>query len=233
MQLFYAPGIEQGNFTLPPDESHHCLHVLRHRQGDYIWVIDGVGGLYKVVITQPNPKECAFTIEEKIPLPPIPPVHIHLAVALTKNADRWEWFAEKATEIGVSAITPLLTTRTERRHLRTDRLQKILITAVKQSVKAAVPVLHPPTAFTAFINLPKPNTTGFIAYIDDNNQLLHHVYKPATNVVMLIGPEGDFTPDEAQQAIAAGFTPVSLGKSRLRTETAAVTVCHTFNLLNF
>lgn len=233
MQLFYAPGIPQGIYTLPPDEAHHCLHVLRHRQGQTIWVIDGAGGLYKAVITHLSPKECAFTIEQQLPLPPVPPIYIHLAVALTKNADRWEWFAEKAAEIGISAITPLLTDRTERRQLRPDRLQKILITATKQSVKATVPLLLPLTAFNRFIQQPPAeNTARYIAYIDDNNQLLHHVYTPGTNVVMLIGPEGDFTPDEAQQAIAAGFVPVSLGKSRLRTETAAITVCHTFNLLN-
>lgn len=233
MQLFYAPEINEGNFTLPPDEAHHCLHVLRHRQGDAIWIIDGKGGLYKAIITQANPKNCSFSIEQKEFPDPIPAVNLHMAVALTKNADRWEWFVEKATEIGVSSITPLLSARTERKHLRTERLNKILITAVKQSVKATVPVLNPLIDFASFIKTQQINPGAkYIAYIDDNNQTLSKVYTKGTNATMLIGPEGDFSPDEVNMAIAAQYQPVSLGKSRLRTETAAISVCQTIALLN-
>lgn len=234
MQLFYAPEIARDINVLSPEESHHCIHVLRHKVGDTIHLIDGVGKFYKVLITKASLKACEYEILEIVQSEQEPPVNIHLAVAPTKNIERWEWMLEKATELGVSQITPLMTKRTERANLRIERLQKIILSATKQSLKAIVPVLHPPTGFAQLISN-QLQTTGIqklIAVIDDNNLHLWRVYTKSNDALILIGPEGDFTPEEIELAYQKGFSPVSLGRSRLRTETAAIAACHTLNMLN-
>lgn len=234
MQLFYAPDLIRGIHILPQEESHHCIHVLRHKQGDTIHIIDGVGHFYRAVITNAHLKQCAFEIQEITPSDQEPAVNIHIAVAPTKNIDRWEWMLEKTTELGVSQITPLMTKRTERQHLRTDRLQKIIVAATKQSIKASIPLLHPLTDYTRFISEQalQPNQQKLIAVIDRNNKHLWQVYSKGEHVVLLIGPEGDFTPDEMELAYQNKFEPVSLGRSRLRTETATIAACHIVNVLN-
>ncbi len=234
MQLFYAPQIVQNSFVLDETESRHCIQVLRHKLGDTIQLIDGIGGRYTAIITHAHPKKCAFEIQKTIQLN-THPFDIHIGIAPTKNISRFEWFLEKATEIGVNQITPLLTQRSERRKLRVDRLQKILITAMKQSTKAHLPQLNPLILLQKFIDqeIQKPiSSFNGIAYLTDNNQTLSKVYTKGRNALILIGPEGDFTPEEINFALQRDFEGVSLGNSRLRTETAGIIACHTLHLVN-
>ncbi len=245
MQLFYAPQITQNNFVLDEVESRHCIQVLRRSIGDTLQIVDGVGGMYRAVITNPHPKKCAFSIEESL-VYPTKPYQIHIAIAPTKNINRFEWFLEKTTEIGITQITPLLTQRSERKKLRADRLQKILITAMKQSAKAYLPQLNALIPFKKFISqksnelLPSINSSDEssgelfkgIAYLNDNNLPLSKVYTKGRNALILIGPEGDFSPEETNFALQHGFEGVGLGDSRLRTETAGIVACHTVHLVN-
>ncbi len=243
MQLFYAPQITRNNFVLDEIESRHCVQVLRRKVGDTLQIVDGEGGMYKAVITNAHPKKCAFSIEETLTFSS-QPFQIHIAIAPTKNINRFEWFLEKTTEIGITQITPLLTQRSERKKLRTDRLQKILITAMKQSVKAHLPQLNELIPFKKFIVQKAENSkldTGStapnelfrgIAHLADNNLPLSKVYTKGENALILIGPEGDFTSEEINFALQHGFEGVSLGESRLRTETAGIVACHTLHLVN-
>lgn len=244
MQLFYAPQITQNNFVLNETESRHCIQVLRHGMGDILQIVDGVGGMYKAIITHAHPKKCAFSIKETL-IFPTQPYQIHIAIAPTKNINRFEWFLEKTTEIGITQITPILTQRSERRKLRTDRLQKILITAMKQSVKAHLPRLNELMPFKKFISEPTNqlinsvneetspiNTFKGVAYLGENNLPLSKIYTKGENALILIGPEGDFTSEEVNFAIQHGFVGVGLGESRLRTETAGIVACHTLHLVN-
>ena len=243
MQLFYAPQIIQNDFVLDEIESRHCIQVLRKKVGDKIQIVDGEGGMHKAVITHAHPKKCAFAIEESSNFPKRP-FGIHIVIAPTKNINRFEWFLEKATEIGIDQITPIITQRSERKKLRADRLQKILITAMKQSVKAHLPKLNEVIPFKKFIaqagtdsvlgDQSNSSSRLFkgIAYLADNTQPLSKVYKRNENAVILIGPEGDFTSEEINFALQQGFEGVSLGSSRLRTETAGIVACHTLHLIN-
>ncbi|MEZ4887602.1 MAG: 16S rRNA (uracil(1498)-N(3))-methyltransferase [Chitinophagales bacterium] len=233
MQLFYAPQITQENFVLDEIESRHCIQVLRKNIGDTLQIVDGTGGMYEAIITHAHPKKCAFKIVSTITYPNNP-FQIHIAIAPTKNITRFEWFLEKTTEIGITQITPLLTQHSERKNLRTDRLQKILITAMKQSVKAHLPQLNELIPFKKFITNNSSSTDLFkgIAYLDDNNLPLSKVYTKGKSALILIGPEGDFSPEEINFAVQHGFEGVSLGNSRLRTETAGIVACHTLHLAN-
>jgi len=212
--------------------------------GDTLQIVDGVGGMYKAVITHAHPKKCAFSVEETF-VSPTESYQIHIAIAPTKNINRFEWFLEKTTEIGITQITPILTQRSERRKLRTNRLQKILITAMKQSVKAHLPHLNELTPFKKFITQKANHLTGeslvkastnnifkAVAYLGDNTSSLSKVYTKGKNALILIGPEGDFTSEEINFAVQHGFEGVSLGDSRLRTETAGIVACHTLHLVN-
>ncbi|HRK26494.1 MAG TPA: 16S rRNA (uracil(1498)-N(3))-methyltransferase [Chitinophagales bacterium] len=235
MQLFYAPDVLNGQYVLPPDEAHHCIHVLRHKTGDTIELIDGQGNFYHATIANAHPKNCTFTVQSVTPSLSEPAVNIHLAVAPTKNIERWEWMLEKITELGITHITPILTRRTERQHLRLDRLQKVILSAVKQSLKARLPVLNNPIPYDSFIigqnqfTFPQQN---FIGVIDNQHKHLLSAYQKGGNALLLIGPEGDFTPEEITLALSHHFEPVWLGRSRLRTETAAIAGCHIVNMLN-
>lgn len=243
MQLFYAPQIIQNDFVLDEIESRHCIQVLRKKVGDKIQIVDGAGGMHKAVITHAHPKKSAFAIEESSNFPN-KPFGIHIAIAPTKNINRFEWFLEKATEIGIDQITPIITQRSERKKLRADRLQKIVITAMKQSVKAHLPKLNDVIPFKKFITqtntdsvlgdsaTPSNQLFKGIAYLADNTQPLSKVYKRNENALILIGPEGDFTSEEINFALQQGFEGVSLGSSRLRTETAGIVACHTLHLMN-
>ena len=232
MQLFYAPDIAT-NPVLPEEESGHCTRVLRLAEGAEIELTDGKGSFYRAVITAAHPKHCAVNILETWKPGKPWDAYIHIAVAPTKHIDRMEWFAEKATEIGIDEITCLRCRFSERKELKTERLNKILVSAMKQSLKAVLPQLSEMTPFAEFVARPFDGQK-FIAhcYKGSDRKELTELYRPGENALILIGPEGDFSPEEVEQALACGFRPVMLGPSRLRTETAGVVACHTIQVMN-
>lgn len=232
MHIFYTPDLSGNTYTLDESESKHCVRVLRLEQGDEIILVDGRGGMFTAQIEDPNPKRCAVKVVKSELNYGLRNFSVHIAIAPTKNIDRIEWFLEKATEIGIDRITPLLCRFSERKEIKNDRLEKVMISAMKQSIKAKLPQLDPLTKFSDFITQPFEGQK-FIAHCDEQHRdLLKKIMVPNQNYLILIGPEGDFSSEEIEKAIQAGFHPVSLGDSRLRTETAGVVACHTFNLIN-
>jgi 16S rRNA (uracil1498-N3)-methyltransferase len=231
MELFYSCEISGGICCLDKDESAHCAKVLRHRSGDEISVIDGCGTLYRCRITSDNPKAVEATVLSSEENWGGHDYKLHLAVCPTKNNDRYEWFAEKACEVGVDSISPVIGEHSERRIFKTARLEKILISAAKQSLKAAVPVVSEPISVKEYITAHKDdeNTLKLIAYCFEDDRVPRRSIKEVLqgfegrDIIVMIGPEGDFSHEEAEMALAAGFIPVHLGASRLRTETAALT----------
>ena len=211
------------------------MRVLRYSVGDEILITDGKGTTYTARITNPHPKHCDFEILSREKQEPHHHFHLHIAVAPTKNIERLEWAIEKCVEIGVDEITPLLCRFSERKQLRTDRLEKIILSAAKQSLTPYLPVLHELTRYDEFISRQKEDisTQKFIAHCyKEDKRVLKNEIEQGRDVLVLIGPEGDFSEQEIAEALAAGFIPVSLGNSRLRTETAAVVACHTAVLVN-
>lgn len=231
MQLFYAPDIAV-NPELPEDEAQHCIRVLRLTEGDEIYLTDGKGNFYKAVIVRAHPKHCEVSILISWEQSLLWNFRIHIAVAPTKNMDRMEWFVEKTTEIGINEITCLNCRFSERREIKTERLEKILVSAIKQSRKATLPALQGMTDFKKFIQQPFEGRK-FIAHCNGGEKpLIKDIYNKGENALILIGPEGDFSCEEVEAAIEQGFQPISLGESRLRTETAALVACHTLHILN-
>lgn len=232
MALFFAPQIAEAPF-LNEEESLHCVKVLRLSQGDTIQVIDGIGTLYDARIVVPSPKRVEVEILAAHPDFGSHPYELHMAVAPTKNIDRFEWFVEKAVEIGVDSITPLLCRYSERKVIKLERLEKIAISAAKQSLKGKVPVIHSLTSIDQFLS-EAPEGQRFIAHCHEDGErlLLSKQIQPGSVCSVLIGPEGDFSEEEVAKAMKTGFIPVSLGNSRLRTETAAVVATHTVTVLN-
>ena len=232
MHVFYTPNIDKAH-ELPEEESQHCTRVLRLTSGDEIMLTDGKGSFYKATITATNNKRCLFEINETIYQEPLWKGHLHIAMAPTKNMDRNEWFTEKATEIGIDELTFLNCRYSERKVIKNERIEKIIISGIKQSLKARVPLLNGLTDFKSFI---KQDFDGqkFIAHCYDENDkvYLKDVLNKNENVLILIGPEGDFSEEEVKLAKENGFKAISLGNSRLRTETAALVACHTFNIIN-
>lgn len=232
MHLFYTPDLSGDSYTLDETESKHCVRVLRLEQGDEIILVDGRGGFFTAEIMDANPKRCAVKVIKSEVNSGHRNFSVHIAIAPTKNIERLEWFLEKATEIGLDRVTPLLCRFSERKEIKNDRLEKVMISAMKQSLKATLPQLDPLTKFSDFIAQPFEGKK-FIAHCDEQHRdLLKKMIAPHQNYLILIGPEGDFSPEEIEAALQAGFHPVSLGESRLRTETAGVVACHTFHLLN-
>ena len=231
MHLFYNPNIQGESFTLEEQESKHAIRVLRMVKGDRVIVVDGNGGWYEAVIADDHPKRCSLQIEaETRDYHPLS-YTLHLAVAPTKNLDRFEWFLEKATEIGISEITPLICSRSERRQLKPERLEKILVSAMKQSLKAYKPKLNMPQNLDEFLRTERQGNLG-IAHCYPLERVGIRELHPAGIYTMIIGPEGDFTEEEVSAAISAGYVPVHLGESRLRTETAAVYITTAISLLH-
>lgn len=231
MHVFYTPDI-QNSLELPAEEAGHCMRVLRLNIGDEILLTDGKGYFYKAAISAANGKRCQVRIIEKIFQEPLWKGHIHLAMAPTKMMDRIEWFAEKATEIGLDEITFLNCRYSERKVIKTERIEKIVVSAVKQSLKARRPVINEMIDFDKFMKM-EFSGDKFIAHCNEGEKtLLKDAIVPGHDSLVLIGPEGDFSNEEVEMAIQKGFKPVSLGKSRLRTETAALVAVHTMNLLN-
>lgn len=232
MQLFFSENIESDICTLAEEESRHCIKVLRLRSGDELFLTDGRGTLCRCSIIDDHPKNCTVKVIERTEGYGRRPYRLHLAVAPTKNTARLEWLVEKAVEMGIDRITPIVCDHSERCVLKKERLDKIAVSAAKQSLKAYLPEIDEPTPVAELIAQPFDGQK-FIAYCDgDHRQPLRDSYRPGSNALILIGPEGDFSPDEVQQALAAGFTPVTLGNCRLRTETAALAATAFFNLSN-
>lgn len=247
MYLFYTPDIETSHF-LSEEESAHCVRVLRYDRGDEILLTDGRGTTYQARITNPHPRHCEFEIISQEKQEKTHNVYIHVAIAPTKNIERLEWMVEKCTEIGVDEITPLLCRFSERKNLRNDRLEKIILSAAKQSLTPYLPKLNPLTDFATLMEMykPTPNPSlkgGELNEVSGLDKYIAHCYKDekcelkdalrkGRDVLILIGPEGDFAEQEVETAIAQGFIPVGLGRSRLRTETAGVVACHTAVLMN-
>ncbi|MBD5292612.1 MAG: 16S rRNA (uracil(1498)-N(3))-methyltransferase [Bacteroides sp.] len=231
MIQFFAPDIESTGI-LPPEDSLHCARVLRHREGDLITVIDGRGHRFGCRIVSADPRATAVDIESTETIPNHWGCKITLAVAPTKNIDRMEWMVEKAVEIGVDRIVPVLCSHSERKVLKTDRLRKIAVSAMKQSLKTTLPEIADLTPLPLFLKEPHPGMK-FMGYCDKNYPLLSlaREYRAGEDVTLLIGPEGDFSPQEVGMAVEAGFIPVTFGASRLRTETAAVTAIDTIHVL--
>lgn len=218
---------------MPEDESLHCVKVLRLPEGEEVMLTDGKGALYRARIVRAHHKRCAVEIIETLQESNRRDFSIHMAVAPTKNIDRIEWFAEKATEIGLDALTLLRCRYSERKEVKNERIHKILVSAMKQSLKASLPDLNGLTAFSDFVKIPFDGLK-FIAhcYDDPDKKSLASSYCKGDNVLILIGPEGDFSEEEVALALQHGFQPVSLSNSRLRTETAALVACHTIHVLN-
>ena len=232
MHRFYAPDIAT-TMLLPDEEAQHCVRVLRLKEGEDIEVVDGKGTLYRCHIVNANAKNCAVAVDETVSVAPHWGCRITVAIAPTKNMDRMEWMAEKVTEMGVDRIVPLLCRYSERKVLKTERLRKILVSAMKQSLKATLPELDEMTPIADFIKN-APSGQRFIAYCDPEIPRRDFVkeYEAGNDVTIMVGPEGDFSQPEIRAALDAGFIPVTLGNSRLRTETAGMFACaavHTKN----
>ena len=226
MQLFYAPDLTTPLYTLGEEESKHCIRVLRLRRGDTLHLTDGRGTLYRCEIAEEDARRCTVRVVERFPDYERMPYRLTMAVAPTKNADRFEWFLEKATEVGVSAIVPLETEHSERRVFKPERAGKVITAAMKQSLKAYRPELHPLTPFREAAARPFDGRK-FIAHCAPALSPAGKIYLPATlrkgeAALVFIGPEGDFSAEEIAFACANGFEEITLGTQRLRTETAAV-----------
>jgi 16S rRNA (uracil1498-N3)-methyltransferase len=231
LNLFYQPGIPNGIHYLDPEESRHCAKVLRKKPGDTIQVTDGKGSRYMVILTEAKPDRCTFRIESS-EQEARRSFYIHLAMAPTKNPDRTEWFVEKAIEIGADEISFLLCDNSERAALKTDRLEKLAISAMKQSLQCTLTKINHMVLLKDFVTTTQASSK-YIAYVDQTNP--HHLSKqasPNANYVVLIGPEGDFSKKELELAMAHDYKKVSLGPNRLRTETAGLVACHILNLIN-
>jgi len=231
MQLFYAPDIA-ANPQLPETEARHCLKVLRMQVGDTLRITDGKGFFYQSEIAEAQLNCCRVNLLETIPQHPLWKGTIEIALAPTKNTDRIEWFAEKATEIGIDKISFLRCRFSERKEMPIERIRKIMISAMKQSEKAQLPVLQEMTGFSEFVQQDFDGQK-FIAHCYPDEKIpLAQAYRKNENALILIGPEGDFSEEEISLAKEYGFIPVSLGESRLRTETAALTACQTIHIVN-
>lgn len=232
-QLFYNPELssEATNVAFSKEESKHIAKVLRKKSGDLIMITNGSGWLFEARLETAGAETCVATITDAQKY--IQPMHwLHIAVAPTKNMDRFEWFLEKATEIGINEITPLICERSERKTIKKERLQRIMESAMKQSKRVYLPKLNPLMTLSDFLDVEHPGLR-FIAHCHEEEKLeLKRRVAPDKDITILIGPEGDFTEAEVELAYEKGFYPVSLGEARLRTETAAIVACATVNLIN-
>ena len=233
MQLFYNPNINETteSFSFDKEESKHIIKVLRKKDTDILFVTNGLGLLFKTEITLASDNKCTVKILSFEKAKPSK-FHLHLAVAPTKMNDRYEWFLEKATEIGIQEITPIICDRSERKVINSERFDKILLTAMKQSNVLFLPKLNKAVSFKEFLNK-KNDGLQLIAHCEETDKKsLKSVLKPNENVTLLIGPEGDFSEKEIALALENNFIPVSLGNTRLRTETAAIVACHSVVFVN-
>jgi 16S rRNA (uracil1498-N3)-methyltransferase len=233
MQLFFHPELEKNTdqFTFPTDESRHISKVLRKNSGDILQITNGKGIWFEAEILVPDHKKCSARIISNTIAPP-KPYQLHMVVAPTKLNDRFEWFLEKATEIGVHQITPIICDHSERKVIKIDRMEKVIQSAMKQSLQSYLPNLNPVIGFKEYMAQPKTGEL-YIAHCEENKKKeLSHVAAAKKSTTILIGPEGDFSSDEIQMALDNGYKAVALGNTRLRTETAAIVACTTMALIN-
>ncbi|MCZ8198530.1 MAG: 16S rRNA (uracil(1498)-N(3))-methyltransferase [Flavobacterium sp.] len=233
MQLFYDATINENlnSFIFDKEESKHIIKVLRKKENDILFVTNGLGHLFKTEITLASDSKCTVRILS-VEKAEKSSYQLHLAVAPTKMNDRYEWFLEKATEIGISEITPIICDHSERKVVKTDRFDKIILAAMKQSNQLFLPKLNEPIALKDFLKK-EFNCTKYIAHCEETSKkTLKKSIKPSTDILMLIGPEGDFSEKEIKLALENNYIPVSLGNTRLRTETAAIVACHSVAFIN-
>lgn len=233
MNLVYCPQAISGSIIELDENEFHHLQVLRVRDGESLNIFDGKGNLYKGTLANMGKKSATVQVSELIRTQAANAAQLHIAIAPTKNIDRTEWFIEKATEIGIQAITPVICRRSERRELRIDRLEKVVLSAAKQSLHLHLPILNKAISLADFLKANKNiESKKFIGYCEEHTRLLKDSFEEGESIIVLIGPEGDFTEEEVTMAKENGFVPVSLGESRLRTETAGIMVSAIFNLKN-
>ena len=232
MRFFYDNTISGEFHTLNEEESNHCARVLRLKAGDEIFIADGQGNLYRSLIETVDHKRTTVKVVETIAEYNKLPYRLHIAVAPTKNMDRLEWFLEKATEIGISEITPIICHNSERKVVKTERMNRIVEAAMKQSYKAYHPIVNEAVKFADFVKNDS-SEQKFVAHCEDDGKRIYlaDVVKPKTSVTVLIGPEGDFSHEEIEMALKT-YMPVTLGVSRLRTETAALVACDIVSIVN-
>jgi 16S rRNA (uracil1498-N3)-methyltransferase len=233
MQIFYAPDISGNDYTLDKNESRHCIRVLRMKRGTPVQIIDGKGNLYDAVIVDPDPRKCTLAVSGVLKDFETRNYRLHLAISPLKNYERFEWFIEKSVEIGVDEITPLICTNTEKPGIKRERISNLIISAMKQSLKSKLTTLNETCLFHDFIGSEYPGRK-LIAHCneDSSRSRIGDVCSKGDDVLILIGPEGDFTTEEISSAIIKEFLPVHLGKSRLRSETAGIAACYSIYYIN-
>jgi 16S rRNA (uracil1498-N3)-methyltransferase len=233
MQIFFAPDIDGDVYTLDEKESKHCIRVLRMATGSRVRLIDGRGNLYESVITSPDPRRCSLSITGVTRNFETRDYRLHVAISPLKNYERFEWFIEKSVEIGLDEITPLICDNTEKPGIKRDRIHSLIISAMKQSLKSTLTILNEPVGFAEFLKS-HPAGMRMIAHCSKESprSKIGDVCRKGDDVIILIGPEGDFSLKEIKEAGEAGFVPVHLGNSRLRSETAGIAACCTIYYIN-
>ncbi len=232
MNIFYEPNFDSDSFILSKSESHHCVKVLRMREGEALQITDGKGTLYEGRLEKADLKGCMVKITDAGHVSKERTFNLHIAIAPTKSIDRFEWFLEKATECGIDVITPILCEHSERKIIKSERLEKLLVAAMKQSCRTYLPELNPLISFSEFIK-EDHKESRYIAHCAEGKKLhLVNDYSPGNDVIIVIGPEGDFSEKEISLAEASDYKAISMGKYRLRTETAAIAACVQINALN-
>jgi len=232
MHIFFTPGINTDTYILNEDESGHCIRVLRLQKGAVVQLVDGEGGLYEAIIEGPHPKRTVLKILDVQREFARRNHYLHIALAPTKNVERTEWFLEKATEIGIDEISLLICEHSERKEIKTSRLNKVITSAMKQSVKAYRPRLNEALKFRDFIKKASASHKYIAHCMESEKAALKDGFQLNSDYLVLIGPEGDFSSFEVENALQAGYAAISLGNSRLRTETAALEACFEINFLN-
>ncbi|WP_299213836.1 16S rRNA (uracil(1498)-N(3))-methyltransferase [uncultured Dokdonia sp.] len=234
MQLFYSASISEDSdqYTFSREESKHVIRVLRKQVGESVDITNGKGFLFRGEIIDDNPNKCTIQLHSTSFQKPLP-YKLHIAIAPTKLNDRFEWFLEKATEIGITEITPIICDHSERKLIKEERFKKIVQSAMKQSLQTHLPMLHPITTFKDFMTSQSQASFSCIAHCEEAEKLpLTKELTATKDILILIGPEGDFSSEEIKHAVSAGYKEITLGSSRLRTETAGIVACHSIAFLH-
>ncbi len=234
MQLFYNPTINKSTLQITFDkiESRHIVKVLRKREGDQVYITNGIGELFVCVISIANDKKCLVSVVSREEKNQLRDYYLHIAIAPPKNNDRLEWFLEKATEIGIDEITPIICDNSERKFIKKERLDKIILSAMKQSLKFHLPILNESIYFSEFIKKEQKGIKCIAHCRDSKKTVLKKIVNPKESITVLIGPEGDFSPSEISKSIEKNYIPITMGKARLRTETAGLVAVQNISFIN-